>query len=279
MPMSWFRMYAEFAHDPKVQMMSEAMQRRYIMLLCMRCGNGGVTLQDSEVTFMLRITSDEWRETKAVFIEKGFIDETNNLLNWDKRQYKSDSSRERVSAHRARIKAENQARNNGDENAVTLQKRRGNALDTDTDTDITPQPPTGGIAARFDVFWSAYPKKSGKDAARRAFAKRKANDALLAEMLAAIAEQAKSPQWVKDGGQYIPNPATWLNEGRWQDEQQAHAATENFRPGTDEYFEQNRHAKWWRDAGFDSVWDASNHQCYHHNAHLFRDGHRVEAVQ
>lgn len=271
MTMSWFRMYAEFAHDPKVQMMSEAMQRRYIMMLCMRCGNGGVTLQDSEVTFMLRITSDEWRETKAVFIEKGFIDETNNLLNWDKRQYKSDSSRERVSAHRARIKAENQARNNGDENAVTLQKRRGNALDTDTDTDtdITPQPPTGGIAARFDVFWSAYPKKSGKDAARRAFAKRKANDALLAEMLAAIAEQAKSPQWVKDGGQYIPNPATWLNEGRWQDE----PATNPTASGSD-----GDRPQWALDAGFPNRYEAENAMCWQHNAHQFRDGKRIGEV-
>ena len=40
----WFRLYAEFAHDPKVQMLSEVDQRRYIMLLCMRC-NGDVTLQ------------------------------------------------------------------------------------------------------------------------------------------------------------------------------------------------------------------------------------------
>ena len=38
--MDWFRMYAEFATDPKVQMMPEAMQRRLVMLLCLQCGNG-----------------------------------------------------------------------------------------------------------------------------------------------------------------------------------------------------------------------------------------------
>lgn len=37
-------------------------------------------------------------------------------------------------------------------------------------------------------------------------------------MLAALAQQKKSPQWVKDGGEFIPHPATWLNQGRWQDE-------------------------------------------------------------
>jgi hypothetical protein len=70
----------------------------------------------------------------------------------------------------------------------------------------------------FDVFWDAYPKRTGKDLARAAFAKRKVNTSLLMEMLAAIAKQKKTEQWTKDGGQYIPNPATWLNQGRWQDE-------------------------------------------------------------
>ena len=37
-------------------------------------------------------------------------------------------------------------------------------------------------------------------------------------MIAAIAEQEKSEQWQKEGGQFVPNPATWLNQGRWDDE-------------------------------------------------------------
>jgi hypothetical protein len=95
----WFRMYSEFANDPKVQMLSETDQRRLVMLFCFRC-NGHVTLQDEEVTFQLRISPEEWAKTKAQFIAKGFIDESNNVLNWDKRQYKSDSSLERVRRHR-----------------------------------------------------------------------------------------------------------------------------------------------------------------------------------
>jgi hypothetical protein len=72
--------------------------------------------------------------------------------------------------------------------------------------------------ARFDEFWKAYPRKVGKDAARRAFAKRKPTAMLHLAMLAAIAEQIKSEAWRKDSGQFIPNPATWLNQGRWQDD-------------------------------------------------------------
>ena len=66
----WFRMYAEFATDPKVQMMSEADQRRFVMLLCLRCSNDDVTLHDDEVAFQLRISNEEWAATKAVFVAK-----------------------------------------------------------------------------------------------------------------------------------------------------------------------------------------------------------------
>lgn len=99
----WFRMYAEFANDPKVQMLSETDQRRYIMLLCIRC-NGDVTLQDVEVAFQLRISNDEWLNSKAVFVSKELIDEDNKPTAWDKRQFASDSSAARVSKHRAKVK-------------------------------------------------------------------------------------------------------------------------------------------------------------------------------
>lgn len=115
-PSRWFRMYAEFAHDPKVQMLSEADQRRYMMLLCMRCSNGDVTLHDADVTFVLRISEPEWAATKAVLMSKNLIDEDNKPTAWEKRQYRSDSSAERVSKHRETKKQ----RSNDD---VTLQKR------------------------------------------------------------------------------------------------------------------------------------------------------------
>lgn len=125
---AWFRLYAEFAHDPKVQMLPEVMQRRYIMLMCLRCSNDLVTLQDEEIAFQLRITAEQLAETKALFIAKGFIDLAWNLTNWDKRQFHSDSSSHRVAKHRA-------AKKNTENDDVTLQKRSSNALDTDTDTE------------------------------------------------------------------------------------------------------------------------------------------------
>ncbi len=72
--------------------------------------------------------------------------------------------------------------------------------------------------ALFDAFWKAYPRKAGKDEARKAFDKRKPTPELLNAILAAIEVQRQSLDWQKDGGQFIPHPATWLNQGRWQDE-------------------------------------------------------------
>jgi len=128
----WFRAYEEFAHDPKVQMMNEADQRRLTMLFHLRCG-GHLNPSDEEVVFLLRIEMDSWLTTKQLFIEKGFIDESNRLLNWEKRQYESDTSTERVRKYREKSKT---AQCNDDE---TLLKRSRNvtvtAPDTDTDTE------------------------------------------------------------------------------------------------------------------------------------------------
>ncbi len=96
---TWFRMYGEFANDPKVQMLDESLQRRLVMLFCFRC-NVSLPLQDEEVAFQLRISRQQWDETKSIFLDKGFIDSSNNIINWEKRQYKSDSSLERVRRHR-----------------------------------------------------------------------------------------------------------------------------------------------------------------------------------
>ena len=75
-----------------------------------------------------------------------------------------------------------------------------------------------GYTALFDEFWKAYPRRVGKDAARRAFAKRKPDRGLLDDMLTAIDQQKQTEQWRKNRGQFIPFPATWLNRGSWEDE-------------------------------------------------------------
>lgn len=94
-----------------------------------------------------------------------------------------------------------------------------------------PIPPAGGdlpeksipkkqqpYTQEFVAFWQVYPRKVGKDAAWRAWAKRNGTRPPVADIIAAVESQKQGEQWQRDGGQYIPNPATWLNQGRWADE-------------------------------------------------------------
>ncbi len=99
------------------------------------------------------------------------------------------------------------------------------AIPTPTPTptpDISPKPPaTPGAerdtSASFAAFWKHYPKKVGKDAAEKAFA-RKVKPQDVEAVMDALDKQRSSEQWTQDGGRFIPNPATWLNQGRWKDE-------------------------------------------------------------
>lgn len=67
----------------------------------------------------------------------------------------------------------------------------------------------------FNAFWEKYPKKIGKGAALAAW--KKVKHPSLPNVLAAVETQSKSEQWKKEAGRFIPNPTTWLNQGRWDD--------------------------------------------------------------
>jgi len=95
--------------------------------------------------------------------------------------------------------------------------------DTDpkTETEAKRQNParsralTVGYSSDFSAFWEAYPKKTGKGEAWKTWQRSKP---LLSVVLEALAWQTASDQWNRDGGRYRPNPATYLNQRRWEDE-------------------------------------------------------------
>lgn len=70
----------------------------------------------------------------------------------------------------------------------------------------------------FDKFWNAYPKQRNKGQAEKAFKKVSVDEQLIDRILTAIERAKKSPEWLKDDGQFIPYPATWLNAKGWEDE-------------------------------------------------------------
>ena len=70
----------------------------------------------------------------------------------------------------------------------------------------------------FDEFWQAYPKKVSKGDAMKAWQKNKPD---LQTVLNTLAWQKKSSEWTKDGGQFIPHPASYLNAQKYHDEKPA----------------------------------------------------------
>lgn len=99
------------------------------------------------------------------------------------------------------------------------EKEKENEIEREDDSPL-PQTPSLGDdrdeLVSFDDFWKRYPKKVAKKAAIMAWKKLKAEDRL--RIIPALETQSKSSQWLRDGGQYVPNPATWLNGRRWEDE-------------------------------------------------------------
>lgn len=82
-------------------------------------------------------------------------------------------------------------------------------------------------------FWPRYPRKEAKPKALEAFAKAlpKAADGCR-EILEGLERAKRSEQWLRDGGQYIPHPATWLNQERWKDVHQPAGAGARMTPIT-----------------------------------------------
>lgn len=70
----------------------------------------------------------------------------------------------------------------------------------------------------FDEFWKAYPKKNGKKYAHTAFMNIKGLSKIFPKMMEALGKQKKSRQWTEEGGRFVPNPAAWIHQERWNDE-------------------------------------------------------------
>ena len=96
----------------------------------------------------------------------------------------------------------------------------GNAPNTNTNTNVNPNPLTpiadkSAVVVGFEKFWAAYPRKVAKPNALKAWRAAKVNPEFVMDGLAKF---TASDDWLRDGGKYVPHPATWLNQRRWEDE-------------------------------------------------------------
>ena len=74
------------------------------------------------------------------------------------------------------------------------------------------------LDAYWEQFYAAYPRKVARPAALRAWKRVKMTPEVFERIMKALEAAKRSEQWVKDKGKFIPYPATWLNQERWNDE-------------------------------------------------------------
>jgi len=160
-PLPWFRLYTEIVDDEKLRLLAFEDRWHYIAILaCKRKGiidaDVSPELLERKLAVKLGLQVRELGELNRRLREVGLIDESWQPTGWDKRQYESDNSTERVRRHRQKRKGET---------GETLQKRSGNAPDTEAETDTSlrkgSSTPTvdrgedtrGGFDAEEDVPW------------------------------------------------------------------------------------------------------------------------------
>jgi len=110
--MQWFRFHHEALDDPKVQKLEPVLFKHWVNLLCIACRNDGKFPSHADMAFALRIDEiglesvlDRLLIAGLIGVHKGGANGSYIAPNgWDKRQYKSDTSNERVKRYRQRYR-------------------------------------------------------------------------------------------------------------------------------------------------------------------------------
>ena len=133
----WFRMYAEAMRNPKIISLSDRDFRTWVRLLSIASENNGKIPSAETCKTLLSMRLDHLLASFQRLVRSGLIDSLGDCYephNWNKFQYKSDSSTERVTLHRER-------------------KRNNNETPPDTDTDITLAKASDGEPSAGKMVW------------------------------------------------------------------------------------------------------------------------------
>lgn len=194
---SWFRFYHEAVNNPKVQRLSATLFRFWVNALCLSAANDGWLPSNADLKFSLRLSEAQLSDFTGQLIACNLFDKDNQGIrphNWNKRQFKSDCSTERVKRFR-------NVSETPDETAPEQNRTDHNRTD-------------GTTAPRFDEFWLVCPRKIGRVATEKAWAIATAGsdaEAVIQAMRTFAGQSKETPE------RFIPAPARWLSEKRWQD--------------------------------------------------------------
>jgi len=190
----------------------------WVNLLSLAARNEGDLPPVEDIAFALRMSEKEAQELIDYLIEKGLIDETECGLephNWNGRQYKSDVSTERVKRFRKRHETVSETPNETppEQNRTDTDKHL-----SDSDESNAPVSKADHRNARFEEWWEVYANKVSRKKSESAWRNLKWAKLGIepADLIADTHRRHElDPQWLKG---FQPNPLTYLNGERWNDD-------------------------------------------------------------
>lgn len=150
--MRWFRLYSEIRTDFKLSDFTPTQKWAFIVLLCLANDSPkrGIILgaKDDKLAKACEMPLNDWLYLKDRFAAEGLIELSDaneiTVCNWDKRQYSSDTSTERVRQHRAKQKKQLVKTDVVTETEV---KRFNGVTKTPSDPDPDPDPDSYSLRA------------------------------------------------------------------------------------------------------------------------------------
>lgn len=223
----WFRVYSELLDDPKFIKLGPDQRSALVMMWCVAADNGGRLPALDDIAIKFRLSEARTKKLLDELKRNGFIDDDSNGStphNWNGRQYKTDVSTDRVQRYRKR------QRNVSPTVSETFQETPGNGY-MKRNSSVSVSVPSlsssatslgleeseeeqacGENRTKFDEFWEAYPNKVGKKHVQKQFveALKIISFEKLMDGLRLYKNKTDDRPWC--------NPATWLHQGRWDDQ-------------------------------------------------------------
>lgn len=138
------------------------------------------------------------------------------LLSWDKHQQQR-AKKSKFPLPTSFDSTCNQAKGNQVKSKVPVNENENESEKRETGTGTRPSGAKGAPTG-FDRFWSAYPRRVGKQDALKAWGQLNPDDALVDLIVAGVERWKTCDQWTKDNGAFICYPATFLRGRRWEED-------------------------------------------------------------
>jgi len=226
----WLHLDVDILNDEKIDVVrsmpeGDSMFVVWVGLLClaMKCCDGGYLYVTQGIPYTTAHLARIFKLGKSVvdkaiqaFEGLGMLSTHNGtaieILNFEKHQGINVLERLREISRRSSTRYREKIKNDPNDAAIKEESKSKRGC-------VTVTSPLDAVQqGYFDEFWSLYPKKVGKKPAREKWRKLSPNEKLFGEIMRGLEKYIVSEQWMRDNGQFIPHPTTFLNQRRWEDE-------------------------------------------------------------